>query len=97
MQVKNYILDKEEDLSLYSNKKFDYRLGGYSHQERWSHTRWITMQRRQRGVKIVFFIGGKHQIINSKFHSHWGDSRLSKKATWWFQAWKQPNKALDKK
>jgi hypothetical protein len=30
----HYKIEEEEILSLYSNKKFDYSLGGYSHRER---------------------------------------------------------------
>jgi hypothetical protein len=48
----------------------DHILGGYSHRERSRATdeRYFEKNEEENFVSIV---GGKHQKINSTFHSHW--------------------------
>jgi hypothetical protein len=52
----------------------EHRLGGYSHRERWSRTRWRFTSRRSsmksEEENFESIVGGKHQKINSTFHSH---------------------------
>jgi hypothetical protein len=52
----------------------DHSLRGYSHRERWSRTRWRFTSRsssmKSGEENFESIVGGKHQKINSTFHSH---------------------------
>jgi hypothetical protein len=44
--------------------------GGYSHRKRWSRTRWRITSMKSKEENFESIVGGKHQKINSTFHSH---------------------------
>jgi hypothetical protein len=82
-------------LSLYS-KIFDYSLGGYSHREHWSCTRW------RWNILTTYWVNHwlhclKYQRRNLLFHSHReGFVTNWRKTTQRFWVLKLPNKAHDK-
>jgi hypothetical protein len=88
---------KNKLLSLYS-KQFDYSLGGYSHRERWSCTRWSWKYQLHNKNKISTSSAMiKNPMMNSTIHSH-----REGFATSWrrqlkdFRHWNSQTKAHDK-